>query len=58
MKCICNPHLVPGDTAQRPLRTGEGVSGARSHGAVGEAGGVTVLGQQELVTLGSLLLVS
>lgn len=33
--CICNPHLVPGDTAQRPSRTGEGVSGARLHGDCG-----------------------
>lgn len=23
MKCICNLHLVPGDTAQRPFRTGQ-----------------------------------
>lgn len=44
MRCICNPHLVPGDTAQRPFRTGQG---CLQPVYVGEAGGVAVLGQQD-----------
>lgn len=47
IKCIRDPHLVAGGTAQRPFRTGQdrtGVSAAHLYWGCGrEAGGVTVL---------------